>query len=404
MKINFFHLMPYKALPEDFAEKHRSAWVDLPNENFDPALGAKYYHEYLDELEFADKLGFDGICVNEHHSNAYGLMPSPNLMASTLARTTRRSALVVLGNSLGLYQPSHRVAEEMAMIDVMSGGRLVAGFPVGTSMDTNFSYGQNPVTIRERHTEAHDLIMKAWTEREPFAFNGKYNKLRYVNVWPRPMQQPRPPVWVPGSGSLETWNWVLERDYVYCYLIYTGWLRGRRTAQGFRDRAVEMGVDDNPYRMGFLQMVGVSETDEQAEAEYFPHVKYFYEKMIRIYRQFSAPGYRSIETMRASATRELLEEQASLQKVETWQDYLDAGYIIAGSPDTVKKQLRKAIEELRIGHLMTLLQIGSMPRHQAMKNMELFAKEVMPGLKDIWNDYEDHWWPAAVPDRLESLV
>ena len=308
MKINFFHLMPYKALPEDFAEKHRSAWVDLPNENFDPELGQLYYHEYLDELEFADKLGFDGICVNEHHSNAYGLMPSPNLMASILARNTKRSALIVLGNSLSLYQPSHRVAEEMAMVDVMSGGRVIAGFPVDTSMDTNFSYGQNPVTLRERHTEAHDLIIKSWTEREPFAFNGKYNQLRYVNVWPRPMQQPHPPVWVPGGGSIETWDWVLERDYVYCYLIYTGWLRGRRTARGFRDRAKELGVDDNPYRMGFLQLVGVSETDERAEADYFEHVKYFYEKMIRIYPQFNAPGYRTLESMRAAATRDLLEE------------------------------------------------------------------------------------------------
>ena len=404
MKINFFHLMPYKALPEDFRDRHRSAWVDLPNSEFEPELGQQYYHEYLDELEFADNLGFDGICVNEHHSNAYGLMPSPNLMASILARSTRRSAIIVLGNSLGLYQPAHRVAEEMSMVDVISKGRLVAGFPVGTSMDTNFSYGQNPVTIRERHTEAHDLIMKAWTEREPFAFNGKYNKVRYVNVWPRPMQQPHPPVWVPGSGSLETWDWVLSRDYVYCYLIYQGWLRGRRTAKGFRERAEELGVDDNPYRMGFLQMVGVSETDERAEAEYFEHVKYFYEKMIHIYPQFNAPGYRSIETLRASAARDLREEQSQLKKVETWQDYKDAGYVIAGSPTTVRDQLRETIKELRIGHLMLLLQIGNMPRHQAMKNMEMFAKEVMPGLKDIWEEYDDPWWPQAVPDRLQPVV
>ena len=84
------------------------------------------------------------------------------------------------------------------MLDIMSGGRLVAGFPVGTSMDTTFSYGQVPITLREKHTEAHDLIMRAWSERQPFVFNGKYNKLRYVNIWPRPLQQPHPPVWVPG--------------------------------------------------------------------------------------------------------------------------------------------------------------------------------------------------------------
>ena len=148
MKLSFFHLMPYQHLPKDFESKHRSTWVDLPNENFDPELGQQHYNEYIDELEYADTLGFDGVCVNEHHGNAYGLMPSPNLIAATLARSTSRSALIVLGNSLALYQPPLRVAEEMAMLDVMSGGRLVAGFPVGTSMDTTFSYGQVPLELR----------------------------------------------------------------------------------------------------------------------------------------------------------------------------------------------------------------------------------------------------------------
>ena len=165
MKVSFFHLMPYQNLPQDFESKHHSAWVDLPNENFDPELGQHHYTDYLEELQYADRMGFDGVCVNEHHNNAYGIMPSPNLIASVLSRSTSRAALVVLGNSLALYQPPLRVAEEMAMLDLMSGGRLVAGFPVGTSMDTTFSYGQVPITLREKHTEAHDLIMKAWSER-----------------------------------------------------------------------------------------------------------------------------------------------------------------------------------------------------------------------------------------------
>ena len=108
------------------------------------------YHEYLDELEHAERMGFDGLCVNEHHNNAYGLMPSPNLMAAALARRTSRAALIVLGNSLAAYNPPLRVAEEFAMLDLLSRGRLVAGFPVGTSMDMNFAYGVNPATRRPR--------------------------------------------------------------------------------------------------------------------------------------------------------------------------------------------------------------------------------------------------------------
>src|SRR5439155_8715544 len=131
MKICFFHLMPYRFLPEDFEQRYRSVWVDVPHSLYDPEKTSELYHEYLDELEFAERSGFDGLCVNEHHNNAYGLMPSPNLMAATLTRRTSRAAIIVLGNSLAAYNPPLRVAEELAMLDLMSRGRLVAGFPVG---------------------------------------------------------------------------------------------------------------------------------------------------------------------------------------------------------------------------------------------------------------------------------
>ena len=159
MKICFFHLMPYRFLPDDFEARYRSVWVDVPHSLFDAEKASGLYHEYLDELEHAERMGFDGLCVNEHHNNAYGLMPSPNLMAATLTRRTSRAAVVVLGNSLAAYNPPLRVAEEFAMLDLLSRGRLVAGFPVGTSMDTNFAYGINPATLRERYYEAHDLVI-----------------------------------------------------------------------------------------------------------------------------------------------------------------------------------------------------------------------------------------------------
>ena len=150
MKFTWFHLMPWPHMPDDFRQKHRSVWVDLPSRMYEPELGHGIYHQYLDQLEYAEQVGFDGIGVNEHHANAYGLMPSPNIMAATLTRRTSKAALVVLGNSIALYNPPLRVAEEFAMLDVLSGGRLVAGFPVGTSMDTNYAYGTIPALTREK--------------------------------------------------------------------------------------------------------------------------------------------------------------------------------------------------------------------------------------------------------------
>ena len=165
MKLMWFHLMPYTELPEDFNKKHPSVWVDIHSSLFDPKRAHHMYNDFMDELEYAAELGYDAICVNEHHSNGYGLMPSPNLIASSLARRTTDTALCVMGNSLALYNPPTRVAEEFAMIDCISGGRLIAGFPVGSPMDTCYAYGQNPSLLRERYLEAHDLV-KTGLDRE----------------------------------------------------------------------------------------------------------------------------------------------------------------------------------------------------------------------------------------------
>ena len=135
-------------------------------------------------------------------------MPSPNLIASSLARRTTDTAICVMGNSLALYNPPTRVAEEFAMIDCISGGRLIAGFPVGSPMDTCYAYGQNPSILRDRYHEAHDLVVTAWTESDTFAFNGRFNQQRYVNIWPRPSSARIPRSgcrvavpWKPGSGA-----------------------------------------------------------------------------------------------------------------------------------------------------------------------------------------------------------
>ena len=398
MKLHFFHLMPYRFLPDDFREKYRGVWVDIPSHLFDPVKGHQLYNEYLDELEYAASLGFDGICVNEHHQNAYGLMPSPNLMAASLARRTNDAAVIVLGNSIALYNPPTRVAEEFAMLDCISGGRLVAGFPVGTSSDTNFCYGVVPATLREKYYEAHDLILRAWTEPDVFSFNGKYTQLRYVNVWPRPIQKPHPPVWVPGGGSVETWEWVTKRDYVYCYLSYFGHKRGLQVMEGFWEEVARQGKEANPYRAGFLQFVAVSESDAQAERDYAEHAEYFYNRCLHINPGFAdAPGYRTLRTLRAGLSSQF--ERKAYTGALTWKDFIEQGFIIAGSPESVRQQLEEAAKALHVGQMMLLLQFGSMPPELVRKNTELFAREVLPHVRKLWSEYEDHWWINPLPQE-----
>jgi alkanesulfonate monooxygenase SsuD/methylene tetrahydromethanopterin reductase-like flavin-dependent oxidoreductase (luciferase family) len=407
MKILWFHLMPYTDLPEDFNRKHPSVWVDIDSRLFDPAKAHRMYNDFMDELEFAGEMGFDGICVNEHHQNGYGLMPSPNLIATALARRTRDTAIVVMGNSLALYNPPLRVAEEFAMIDVISGGRLVAGFPVGTPMDTCYAYGQNPSQLRARYHEAHDLIMKAWQEPDTFAWNGRFNKLRYVNPWPRPLQKPHPPIWIPGGGSVETWQWCAEKDYVYSYLSYFGYKAGEETVRGFWNEMDRLGKDRNPFRAGFLQFVGVAETRAEALELYREPAEYFYGRCLHVDARFARPpGYSTEATVRKSIQSQLAQVaaraaaqggKAAFPRV-TFEECIERGYVIVGSPDEVAEKLREVAVDLNVGQLMLLLQFGNMDKSLTMHNTELFAKRVLPQLSGLFEDrFENRWWPKPLP-------
>jgi alkanesulfonate monooxygenase SsuD/methylene tetrahydromethanopterin reductase-like flavin-dependent oxidoreductase (luciferase family) len=395
--------MPYTDLPDDFKDKHPSVWVDIDSRLFDPAKGHRMYNEFMDELEFAAECGFDAICVNEHHSNAYGLMPSPNLIASALARRTRDTALCVMGNSLALYDPPIRVAEEFAMLDCISGGRLIAGFPVGTPMDTCFAYGQNPSSLRDKYHEAHDLIMKAWKEPKPFAWNGRFNQLRYVNPWPRPVQRPHPPIWIPGGGSVETWQWCAELDYVYAYLSYFGYQAGQATMNGFWDEMKRLGKDRNPFRAGFLQFVGVAESREAAMDLYREPAEYFYNRCLHVDARFAGPpGYASEATIRSKVVSQVLAAATrSSDKVAfgppPFEEIVSKGYVIIGSPDEVAEQLREVALSLNVGQLMLLLQFGNMSKDLTLFNTELFAKQVKPQLEGLFeNEWENRWWPKPL--------
>jgi alkanesulfonate monooxygenase SsuD/methylene tetrahydromethanopterin reductase-like flavin-dependent oxidoreductase (luciferase family) len=409
MRLMWFHLMPYTELPEGFRDKHPSVWVDIHSSLFDPRRAHHMYNDFMDELEYAAACGFDAVCVNEHHSNGYGLMPSPNLIASSLARRTTDTAICVMGNSLALYNPPTRVAEEFAMIDCISGGRLIAGFPVGSPMDTCYAYGQNPSLLRARYHEAHDLILRAWTDRDTFAFNGRFNQQRYVNIWPRPVQQPHPPIWVPGGGSVETWQWCAEMDYVYCYLSYYGYKIGRATMDGFWNEMAKLGKDRNPYRAGFLQFVGVGESRQHAMDLYGESAEYFYGNCLHIDPRFAAPpGYATEATQRMGLESQVAKAASYSDKFNKLAREMDAivenGYVIIGSPDEVAEQLREVAVSLNVGNLMLLLQFGNMGKELTKYNSRLFAERVLLKLQPLFGEWEHRWWPQPMSATQRAAV
>jgi alkanesulfonate monooxygenase SsuD/methylene tetrahydromethanopterin reductase-like flavin-dependent oxidoreductase (luciferase family) len=369
VKFSFFHLMPYSQLPDDF-DTYDSISLTYPNSNFDPAFGASLYSRYLDELEYADQLGFDGIAVNEHHQSGYGLMPSPNLMAAALTRRTSRARIMLLGNPL-------RVAEEIAMLDLMSGGRVDSGFVRGIGWEY-FGHSINPTKSRSRFNEAHDLIIKAWTSPEMFSWYGENYEYRYVNLWPRPIQQPHPPIFIPGAGSTETMKFCAERRYTYMS-VYAPTSIVRRWFDGYRAAATELGYVADPEKIAFSVPIYVADTDEKAHREAQPVVEWLYHKGLKQTGEMvTPPGYMSPGSLRGVLASGLR------MGGNSYEDLLANGQAVVGSPSSVTKRLSELYDELGgFGQIIGLFAIGPSTHEQVKRSAELFATEVMPVLRPL---------------------
>ncbi|MCE0767742.1 LLM class flavin-dependent oxidoreductase [Pseudonocardia kujensis] len=420
MKTIWLHMQGYRNLPDDFRDRYESIWVTAPNDELvDPELVGQYLHANLEELRFADSMGFDGIGTNEHHQNGYGFPVSPHMTGGILASWKSDAAICLLGTTLPLYHPL-RVAEELAAIDCMSGGRLVAGWPVGSAMDTCGVIGLPPDTVRPRYYEAHDFIKQAWSRPGPFPFNGEFTKQRYVNPWPRPIQKPHPPIWLAGGGSVETWQFAADMDYTYNFLSFGGYKVAQRQMDSYWSVVGEHGErDDNPYRAGYAQLICVADTDAEAKRLYWPHVKNFYDKSMYIAPQFSVvPGYTSRASMQhmmkatgsASPFAVRKSTAGKLVAEPSWERFIEEGAVIGGSPDTVAQRLEEAVRRLRVGHLIAIMQLQSMDTELTKYNTKLFAEKVLPKTRTIWDDegYVDQWWPSGAtrnqPTAAETLT
>lgn len=399
-----WHFMPYPYLPADFDERYESGWVTVPNSLWDRERSRGLYQEYLDELAYADELGFDGVVLNEHHQNIYGLMPSPNLIAAALTQRTSRGKIVVLGNLLPLHRNPLRVAEEYAMLDNMSDGRLVAGFAVGGGHE-HYNYNVSPPRAREQFWEAADLIVRAWTEPGPFSHEGKYFPLRYVNLWPRPLQQPHPPVWIPGARSLETMAEVARRGFTYFLSTRSHLSQVRDAALRFAEVVRDHGGRYHPFRMGLLLSVYVSETDEQARAESQAAVWYFLRNCLKghLRRQGRTltfpPGGTSVASWEAFLRR--WDPAAKmLGDAEDWEELDRMGSIIVGSPETVRRRLWEYIRECQMGIFLIQFHIGNLSRELTNQSQRLFAAHVAPALRQE----SAEWFSRAFPGLGELVA
>lgn len=362
--------------------------VVLPNRNVDPEQAHRLLNRYLDEFALCDELGLD-IMVNEHHATATCMTVSVPMALAIIARETKRARLLSLGNPIANRPDPVRVAEEMAWLDVLSGGRTELGLVKGAAYEIAPA-NSNPARIMRRYWEAHDLILKALSTHDgPFSWEGEYFHYRQVNIWPRPIQQPHPPIWMTGM-SAATGRAAAERGHVVGTLLSGGIAKPMFDA--YRARARELGWEAGADRMAYAAVVGVGATRAEGYRRADLIAGYVRTAPVVAEPFTNPPGYNTIPANvamlrqgrkkgRIVADRNGNLIDATRASVE---DLMATDTVFAGTPDDVFAQIKDFDARMGgVGHLLFFGQGGFLDHRDTVENLTLFAREVAPRLRAL---------------------
>ncbi len=365
--------------------------VVLPSENLDPHQAHKLLTRYLDEFALCDEAGLD-IMVNEHHATATCMTVSVPMALAIIARETKRARLLSLGNPIANRPDPVRVAEEMAWLDVLSNGRTELGLVKGAAYEIAPA-NSNPARIMRRYWEAHDLILKALSTHDgPFSWEGEYFHYRNVNIWPRPIQFPHPPIWMTGM-SAATGRVAAERGHVVGTLLSGGIAKPMFDA--YRARARELGWEAGPDRMAYAAVIGVGHS--RAEGYRRADLVAGYVRTAPVVAEpfTNPPGYNTIPANvamlrqgrkkgRIVADRNGNLIDATKASVE---DLMATDTVFAGTPDDVFAQIKDFDARMGgVGHLLFFGQGGFLDHKDTVENISLFAREVAPRLRALHPD------------------
>jgi alkanesulfonate monooxygenase SsuD/methylene tetrahydromethanopterin reductase-like flavin-dependent oxidoreductase (luciferase family) len=379
MRIWHFSETAYPHLPPE--DDYESVRVSMPNRYYDPEIGYELYQNRIDEWCYADELGID-IMINEHHQTPTCVDPSAPIMTGVLARVTKNARLLILGNPIANRRQPVRVAEEMAMIDVMSKGRLECGFVRSVPYEIAPA-NSNPVRTTERMWEAHDLILKAWTTHDgPFTFEGEFFHHRMVNIWPRPYQQPHPPIWVTALSTGNATD-IAHKGYKLGTFL-GGYEKTPPVFNAYRKAYREAGHGDEVplENLGYSGLIFVGETEEEGRAGGQQLLWYLSHNKLPMHFK-NPPGYASID----ANVMALKGAQIGVRR-EGWVPDLDEemakGIVFCGTPDQVYDQLKKFYDHVGgFGNLLSMGQAGHLSHEDTKKSLTLLAKEVYPRLKEL---------------------
>jgi alkanesulfonate monooxygenase SsuD/methylene tetrahydromethanopterin reductase-like flavin-dependent oxidoreductase (luciferase family) len=358
MKVSFFETVRYRA-PEPLP----SEWP-VPSSAYDPDAGSEAYRRMIERLEYVEELGFDWVSVSEHHYSPRILTPAPIVAAAFIAARLKKITIALLGPIVPHSNPV-RVAEELAMVDTMAHGRLVVGLLRGTTNEA-LTYDLNPAEARERTDEGMELLLKAWTEPQPFGWQGRHFKYRTVSIWPRPLQQPHPPTYALGT-SRESCEFA-ARHHLGCGVSYGPFEVVAKSTRYYREQCARHGWQPAPEQIIYRANMLLAETDEEA-----------HELLQKQPKQ--APF-----AMRAGVRDAIMtldsRNIAGEARAPNVSGVLPTTFI--GSPDTVVEQVRRCRAEVGAGVLdLSLHPPGSSDVEALMRALELFGKKVLPRIRDI---------------------
>jgi alkanesulfonate monooxygenase SsuD/methylene tetrahydromethanopterin reductase-like flavin-dependent oxidoreductase (luciferase family) len=364
-----FSIVPYVGHHE------RRSWP-VPGDGYSAQTARDSMDRALAQFELADELGFDWVTVAEHHYSPASLTPNPMVMAAAVAQRVKRAKIALLGSNIPIQNPV-RVAEEFAMLDTLSGGRLIAGMLRGTSNEY-VTYGINPAESRERFMEALALIVRAWTEPQPFGWLGRYYEYRAISIWPRPVQAPHPPIFM-SISSPEAAEFAAAHR-ISGGLAVTTLDRARESVRAYREAARshdwQPAGDDLLYRIA----VHVAESDERAREEWAPlAAAHGHAGGLRI--STANPAADEAAAQAGYYGRDAARQRSRLHAGGDIDERIETAQLLIGSPATVLGQVDRIRRELGVG-ILELAFIAPGP-DLVRRSLELFGTEVLPRMHEL---------------------
>ena len=386
MRVFVFDLVPYGENLEHLKDGQGELPWPLAKRFFRPEVAVRTYAEHLEAWEELDKLGYDGVGFNEHHTSPYGLMNSPNLLAASAAQRTRHLKLLIYGNLLPIHEPL-RLAEELAMLDCLSNGRIISGFARGIPREHNV-YNVPQSESRARFEEAWEIIRRAWTE-EVFSYEGQFWQYHDVALWPRPVQQPHPPVWVPVTASKETIEWAGKHNIPIT--------PGASPHRGVREDVIRFyarnleqhGHRITPDHLVIQADVYVADSKDQAVREAAPYTLYF-NRTLFSHGNITERNLQAQSGYVASTSHDYLRPEHVQFVSGSRERYRgltlegireQAEHMPWGTPDEVVERIISAADHAGANQITVSLNRGAMPHEMFMHQIRRLAAEVLPRLQ-----------------------